>query len=255
MGARWLALAATVVAGRQGKTPLDCTFLSIQPRRIVSWGVREAAAGVVLGFLALVILAVAGILAGSRFLPSWTAAFRGLLLAVSELGLLVGPWLVVLRRRRATWHDLGLRPFNAVVGCLAASAALIVVLVGSVAWGLVLQRLGWRGQPSVRDLFGPGWQGLALAVLAVVGVAPVAEEVLFRGLVFPALRQRWGLCLGAGVSSLLFAAFHLSPASLPSLFFTGLILSLVCHYCDSLWPALWLHMGVNLMAVLAAYLV
>ena len=207
-----------------------------------------------LGFTAMVATAVVGILAGSRFLPPWTAPLRGPVLALSELGLLLGPWAFVLRERRASWFDLGLRPFNPLIGCLAAPAMLILVLVFSVAWGLMLEWLGLHGQPSVRDLFGLGWQGFVLAIVGVVVVAPLAEEVLYRGLLFPALRQRWGLWFGAGVSGLLFAAFHLSPASLPSLFFTGLALSLLYHYCDSLWPGLALHVTVNLMAVLAAYL-
>ncbi len=39
--------------------------------------------------------------------------------------------------------------------------------------------------------------------------APVAEEILFRGLVFRTLRERWGTMAGVLISSVLFALIHL----------------------------------------------
>jgi membrane protease YdiL (CAAX protease family) len=52
-----------------------------------------------------------------------------------------------------------------------------------------------------------GWSAVAF-VVAVVVVAPVVEEFFYRGLFFRALRDRYGLWVGAVGSGLLFALSH-----------------------------------------------
>ncbi|BAS11843.1 CAAX amino terminal protease family protein [Arthrobacter sp. Hiyo8] len=50
--------------------------------------------------------------------------------------------------------------------------------------------------------------GFALSLLVSLLVAPIVEETLFRGLLYPMLRKRTGAVVAAVLSSLLFAAMH-----------------------------------------------
>jgi len=51
---------------------------------------------------------------------------------------------------------------------------------------------------------------LKLFVMAVI-LAPLLEEIIFRGLIFSRLTKKWGMAWGMIVSSLAFAVLHLDP--------------------------------------------
>jgi len=61
------------------------------------------------------------------------------------------------------------------------------------------------------------WFVVSITVFAVV-VAPLVEEIFFRGILYPTLRARWGIMPAALVSSFFFALLHFHlPAFLPLL--------------------------------------
>ena len=97
-------------------------------------------------------------------------------------------------------------------------------------------------------------------VLAAVLLAPVTEEILFRGVLFNALRKR-GDRFAMVVSSLVFAAAHAlgldvermwqsALVVLPPIFALGMILAWVTRRSGRLGPAIMLHSGWNLLASL-----
>lgn len=87
----------------------------------------------------------------------------------------------------------------------------------------------------------------AIAFLLVGGViiAPVGEEIFFRGFVFGCFRERWGLFLGAVLSSFLFALVHVSLVALAPLFLIGCILCYIRHRTGSLYPSMLFHALFN----------
>jgi hypothetical protein len=100
---------------------------------------------------------------------------------------------------------------------------------------------------------------IAAVVVAVV-VAPVTEELTFRGVLLKSMRNRgrWVIVL---VTSLVFAAFHVvgldpdrlleaSAVVLPQLFVVGAILAWVTLRTNRLGPAIFIHSGFNLLAAL-----
>lgn len=100
-------------------------------------------------------------------------------------------------------------------GVLAGVVALLVFA------GALGQLLEWLAQairqelPTVQEEFrriaGDPRAAPILAFGAVV-TAPIAEELLFRGMMFSALRKRLPLWPAAGISSLLFALNHFEPS-------------------------------------------
>ncbi|HVR73523.1 MAG TPA: CPBP family glutamic-type intramembrane protease [Planctomycetota bacterium] len=87
----------------------------------------------------------------------------------------------------------------------------------------------------------------AVAILLVGGViiAPVGEEIFFRGFIFGCFRERLGPLLGAVLSSFFFALLHLSLVAFAPLFLIGCILCYILHRTESIYPAMLFHAIFN----------
>ncbi len=92
-----------------------------------------------------------------------------------------------------------------------------------------------------------------LTVLATVLVAPLSEEILFRGLVYTRLKKGMPTFLAALLSAILFGAMH---GTLLHLVFTvpmGLMLCLFYEKYNSVLAAVALHTGFNLCGTVLSY--
>lgn len=136
---------------------------------------------------------------------------------------------------------------------------LVATRVVSTGYGALVQALGWlppvRSDSDLTALFGSGGVGLALAVVMVAVVAPVAEELAFRGVILSAFGQRWGKWVAIVSSAALFAAYHFTLWLLVPTFVLGLALGWLTWERRSLWPAIILHALYNGTAVVAAFVV
>lgn len=94
----------------------------------------------------------------------------------------------------------------------------------------------------------------ALLVTAVAVLAPLGEELLFRGYLLRVLGARYGAAAGLVVTSLLFGLLHVNPASLLALFALGVLFGLLRLATGSIWPAILAHglqNGISSALVLA----
>ena len=90
----------------------------------------------------------------------------------------------------------------------------------------------------------PVWlHGLSGLVLMTV-LAPVVEEMIFRGLLYRMLRERWGVVLSVVVSAAFFSMVHHGLLLSPQLL-GGMIFALAYEKSRSLWVSIGLHMGAN----------
>jgi membrane protease YdiL (CAAX protease family) len=93
--------------------------------------------------------------------------------------------------------------------------------------------------------------------LSAVIVAPVAEEILFRGVFCGALRPL-GRPVAIGFSAVVFSLVHFSAVPwqvLPALGLLGLFLGLLYERTGSLWPCIVAHLVFNAMNLLLMMLV
>jgi membrane protease YdiL (CAAX protease family) len=86
---------------------------------------------------------------------------------------------------------------------------------------------------------------VSLAVLSLVVIAPIVEEIVFRGLLFGALAGRLGVLGSAIVTALLFGAVHGDPVLFPSLAAIGFIGALAYAATGNLWVSVALHAANN----------
>ncbi|MEX2532698.1 MAG: type II CAAX endopeptidase family protein [Nitriliruptoraceae bacterium] len=90
---------------------------------------------------------------------------------------------------------------------------------------------------------------LVLAVLVIV-VAPITEELLFRGVLFASLRRKIGMHPAALLSGAVFAMVHVEvlasqPLALGGLTLAGVLLAYAFHYTKSLHVAIVMHAVYN----------
>lgn len=164
--------------------------------------------------------------------------FIGAVLLFARRGGPVLPWQLGLRRTRI---------LPAVGWTLLVFGALVAVSAG---WAALLDR---KQSESLPDSLGVDKSTAALvgtAVLVTV-VAPIAEELLFRAYVFPALRNWKGTWPAVILTGLLFGLLHVasSPAyALLPLAVFGALLCLLYLRTRSLYPCIVLHSLNNCIA-------
>jgi membrane protease YdiL (CAAX protease family) len=192
-------------------------------------------------------------------LPSWILGNAGALWALTiivcgtvELAL-VAAWLWI--RHRAEWLEV-----------LAMRRVPVRVLVfwsaGAVLFAAGCDLVTWLcGRPIVPDAMRVAyttsvWTGFLW--LALVGVAPVVEEVLFRGFLFSGVEQsvlgRWG---AIGVSTAIWTATHVQYDTWGIIIvaLAGVLLGWARSHTRSVVVTWFMHMLLNAIAVTEAMLV
>lgn len=224
-----------------------------QPRWALPW--RAALLVFLLWFLALRLSGVAALLVLAVIpLPRpWILPLAFLFHAAVGLGILawaegrplrdaLGPALSGRVARAAGWGFAFLA-----VGVAAVTAA-----------GLAAAPFTGPGEPPQRelmDLIGGAHGPLttALLFLTVAGLAPVFEEVFFRGFLLPWLRPRladrwgarWGTLAALLLTALAFGAMHLQPRGLHTLSTLGLVLGWAMVRTGDLRAAIFVHAAWN----------
>lgn len=94
---------------------------------------------------------------------------------------------------------------------------------------------------------------LVLALVLYGGVAPVAEEILFRGIVYNRMKNYAGMKAAALISALLFAVFHGNLVSGIYAFVIGYLLAYLYEKTGKFYMAALAHMVANVCVYLLAY--
>ncbi|WP_457787399.1 CPBP family intramembrane glutamic endopeptidase [Pseudomonas sp. PL-6] len=203
---------------------------------------------------------------GERLLPSWLWLSAVLVAGIALAAHLLpgfSPWPLWEPRRIST--DAAPYALRLSWDKLLLGATLLAWWLGQRrAPTLSRSRAGWAclatllAVPTLALALGmAGWQpkwpdGLLLWLAVNLGVAVLAEELLFRGLLQRALIQRLGAWPGLLLTAALFGAAHLPFSPLFALVagIAGLGYGLALHYSGRLSLAIALHGAVNLLHIL-----
>ena len=207
-------------------------------RPIPGWTLVLFVAALLLFFTGLTILHYLGVevFAGQKMLAVLSMVYAiglcAVLLAVAPLG-------------RAAAPALGLRP--------SGWRPVVFGVIGTIALSVGVSQLGIepKGMKEAVDIARqPGALTNALISLAVL--APIVEELVFRGLLYGWVAGRWGTVPAWLVSSIAFALAHYEPAHIILVLPLGLLFGYLRRRTDSLLPSLVAHIFNNGFAVLAA---
>lgn len=92
--------------------------------------------------------------------------------------------------------------------------------------------------------------GGVVSIILVCVIAPVIEEMLFRGIILRSFLTNYSVIRAIALSSLLFAVFHLTITQLPVAFIVGCLFGWLYVRTRSLWPSILGHVLYNACAML-----
>lgn len=227
--------------------------------RRVDWIERGAALATALGGGMVVLLSYAVV----TFV--WFQALPRLprgALALSQLTGLVPPALALIAfARMATLlaPRVERRPDAFTVVSVATwtfVAAGLAGLASACAWILAAPSLTDRLLERIAEVYGPlldvrgPWD--VLTILLVITILPAAcEELAFRGFMQRVLRSRFSAPVAIGVTSVVFAAFHLDPLGFPTRVMIGIATGACYERTGSLKTSMVVHGAHNLLVALA----
>jgi membrane protease YdiL (CAAX protease family) len=219
--------------------PLDNTPLQTPPTppKPAAWTATDAWLG-----LGLLILLVAGfVLTLSRLTMTRTLGL--FYLSTFEFILLI-PIAVILFWRKASWAELGLRRFDR-NSLFVGFGLLAVVYIITILNNILMLYLGVITQADVVFEFLGEIDSPLLFAFVTAFIAPVTEELFFRGFLFKGLREKYGWVNALMFSSIIFALFHGQVATLLPTFLLGALFAYLYQRTGSVYPGMILHFAVN----------
>jgi uncharacterized protein len=130
------------------------------------------------------------------------------------------------------------------------ASSILTNMVGS--W-MGINTDSYREQSISQELHGAlkgGWWLALLPMIATSIIAPVGEELLFRGVLQSTLTAKYGKWIGLFGSAFLFALIHADPVLFLPIFLIGLLFAALYRITGSIWAPIWLHVLNNLYASL-----
>jgi membrane protease YdiL (CAAX protease family) len=227
------------------------------PAGDVVLSVGHALAGVAMAGLAMVGGSAVGLVMLSRLsdrpgILEWLPWLLQLAVNTSQIAILAGLaiWAVGSRWSSA----LGLRlPKMGIGSWIGIGLALFVIKAAStITVNAAIGGVSVQTLESLKPFADTMTTRVAPLLLLAAAFGAVAEEVIFRGALSPALeRTRLGFWGGAGIASILWAAAHpyYPLAALAALFVIGMTLSWVRRRTGSILPGMAWHVANNLLAL------
>ena len=144
-------------------------------------------------------------------------------------------------QRLPLWSDIGLAPL-AFIAYLILTTIVTSVVIASITGFPAdqVQDVGFTAFGSRLDTL--------LAFVTLVVLAPIAEEVLFRGYLYGKLKGYVPTIVAATASSLLFAAVHFQWNVGVDVFVLSLVLCGLRSLTGSIWAGVLVHMIKNGLA-------
>lgn len=197
--------------------------------------------------LAVPLLALFSVGQGQGVLSSPYALF--ILVLIGDLGLVGIVWLLLVKPALSSPRDMGLVGRDALPAALRGLLWGVLFILVSGAVQLLLTLLGVASdQASQFPLQGSGTAGRVAIWVAGVVLAPVAEEIFFRGYVLRAMSARKGYARGLVYSSVVFGLVHFNLAAFLPLALGGMLLAVSYRRTGSLWTPIVAHSLNNAFA-------
>lgn len=190
-------------------------------------------------------------------LPIWTAVYSAASYILALALIIFVPWKIFKKWQTnrkelgligwPTWTDIGL----AIVGFIVA------ILLGA-GLSALFSFFPWFDAAEAQDVgFSLGLYGTdrAIAFFILVVIAPVAEELIFRGWLYGKLRQKIPVPLAIFLVSLLFALIHGQWNVGVSVFALSIVLCGLREVTGTIYAGILTHMLKNGIAFYLLYMI
>ena len=161
-------------------------------------------------------------------------------------------WFFAIYWRRSGLRDLGFRYYSIAKTIWYTFLSLILIFLVSFIYVIILQKVFGIEAPGskIDELVRSGNVSGTILIVVTAVIAPLCEEVYFRGFLYPAFRKSFGVVIGIFLSSVVFAAAHLDLFSFFPIMVIGWILAFMYEKTKSIFPVIFLHSIYNLTLIL-----
>jgi hypothetical protein len=234
---------------------------AVPPDLRVPWGAREIVLFLLFGVLLILVATLAVSLAlralgithgfgprGPRETSIFLLANQAILFAGIMLYLY---WRIHSHYLAPFWSALQWKPLEplraprwlAYLGCVGGGCTLALVVEAAS------QHLGKNANMPIETFFKTRDTAMVLLVMSVL-MAPLLEETIFRGLLYPVLARAWGIAWGIVVTGILFGLMHSqqlggSKAHVALLILVGITLTWVRAGTRSVLASFLVHISYN----------
>ena len=166
-------------------------------------------------------------------------------------------WRIDILRKLAFWRTLGWRPLE--IGALPRRYAYVgFVFLGSVLCLVVTAASGAYGTKAklpIQELFQDRKTAMWFVVMAVL-IAPIVEETVFRGYLYPVVARTFGIGWGVVITGSVFGIMHAQQLwggwlQIALLVIVGIVLTYVRAMTRTVTASYLLHLGYNSFIALA----
>jgi uncharacterized protein len=142
---------------------------------------------------------------------------------------------------RLSLAETALTAFTLLIGAFFFNWAYATYIVPGVELQAELQ--------AILKALDTSTMGLILKVMAIAVLAPLIEELLFRGYLQTALMEKMNHHVAIWLAALIFSVIHLQPMAIPGLMLLGAAFGYIYHRTGSLKTCILLHMVNNGLAL------
>lgn len=157
------------------------------------------------------------------------------------------PWQI--KKYRTTKSDIGLTRLPSWVDILLTPAGLVVYLICSSLLIYAASKVfPWFDMDQAQDV---GFDQISqryeyiLAFVSLVIIAPIAEEIIFRGYLYGKLKKFVPIWISILVTSIVFGAIHGAWNLAIDTFVLSIVLCLLREMTGNIWSSILLHMAKN----------
>jgi uncharacterized protein len=193
--------------------------------------------------LIILIFILAAFLTISLVFDLVNSNISSLLLIIPQLLMLI-PIAIIFLWRKVSWKELGFYKFkweDLALGC----GLLLFVYFFSIINNVVMLMLGVITQAETIFEVLDQIDSLMIFAIATMFIAPVFEEIFFRGFLFKGFRQKYGWKVALLISAAIFSLFHGQVATLIPTFLLGSLFAYLYQRTESIFPSMILHFLFN----------
>lgn len=180
-------------------------------------------------------------LTGSGDVPELITACTGQISLISNVLVLIILLCFSLFRKQNPLSGVSIRPCSRGMILLGIAAAPILYALVTLFFLLLPEAWVENYAEAAASLEGTG----AVLALATVVLAPITEEVIFRGYMLSRLQRALPGWVSILVSAALFGACHGHPVWIAYAFVLGLVLGFLALRCGSILPSIAAHLVFN----------
>lgn len=181
------------------------------------------------------------------------------LFLIQEVIFIVPVYVLIIRKYRLSASALGFVriKFWQIIKWILKGFGL--VLLFNILFALITARFeidfpGFDRQISHVPLFGTTPFGIVLGIIVLIVIAPVVEELIFRGFVLQTFLGRFKPIIANIISAGIFAIIHFEFQSIGIILFLAFVLNWIFMRSKSIWPCIGFHMLNNAIVFLVEIL-